>query len=116
MATTLDISTDYLIWDNYQTVTITNKNGDSVSSVRAVKETVSQSDGLNNQFHLTNVVTRWHVGVAQLGTFVPAEHGYITDEDGAKHYIDEGGVSLAAWDTRFELSTTMQAGLDVTGA
>ena len=115
MPTTLNIATDYTIFDNYQTVAVVNTDASSVSSVRAVKETISQQPGTINGYAISVIRCRWHLFVNQLGTFVPAEHGYLTDEDGTKHYIDEGTVRLASWDTRYEFATTAEAAATVAG-
>lgn len=105
--TTLDIASDYTVFDNYHTVSLTSQDGQTtVSSKRAIKETISHESFVQGIATVHHVKCRWHVFVAQLSGFVPQEHGYLTDEDGYKHYIDD--ISLASWDTRYELSTTAE--------
>lgn len=111
--TTLDIASDYTVFDNYHTVSLTSQNGvTTVTSKRAIKETISHESVVQGVATVHHIKCRWHVFIAQLGTFEPEEHGYLTDEDLIKHYIDD--IKLASWDTRYELSTTAHtsAGLD----
>lgn len=107
--TTLNIANDYLLFDNYLTVSLTSQDGDTtVTSKRAIKETISEQSAPVGAGHGPTITCRWHVFVTQLTTFIPQPHGYLTDEDGVKHYIDS--VELASWDTRYVLTTTAQAG------
>lgn len=110
MTITLNIANDYLIFDNYDAVTLTSQDGGTTSSsVRAIKETLSQVELKQGPVNITVIRTRWHLFKAQLGSQVPQEHGYITDSNNVKHYIDTT-PTLASWDTRYVVETTAQAG------
>jgi len=109
MTITLNIASDYTIFDNYEAVTLTSADGGTTSSsVRGIKETLSQVELRQGPVNVTVIRTRWHLFKAQLGTQVPQEHGYITDANNVKHYIDTQ-PRLASWDTRYEVETTTQA-------
>lgn len=112
---TISIGSDYTFFDNPKTVSLTNPDATTVASKTAIKRVVSMTPGEQNGFKITNVACVWHVWVANLGSFVPVENGFITETDGTKHYIDKGGVSWETLETRFRLQTTAQAGAGVDG-
>lgn len=115
MAITLNISTDYLIFDNYETVSLTSYAGVTTSSLRGLKETLAQREVSQGGMITDEIKCRWHLFVAQLGGAIPQQHGYITDANGTKHYIDDV-PELASWDTRYTMTTTAQAAATLRGS
>lgn len=105
---TLSAATDYRVMDNLVAVTVTNANGDSASTDYALKRNVVQRPIQQGEVEVWHTTCRWHVWKTHMGTFVPQQHGYVTDPDGAKWYIDD--VSYDTWESRFALSCTLQAG------
>lgn len=115
MAINLNIESDWAIFDNVEAVTLTTQDGNTTTTgLSAVKEMQSVASGEQGGVSIDLIRMTWHLFVGQLGATRPQEHGYITDTNGTKHYIDHGGVSLASWDTRWVVQTTAQAGVQMT--
>ena len=110
MPATWPITNDYKVFDDRESVTLTNQAGTTTTSgLTALKETLGQFALSQGEVTVTVVRTKWHLFRGELVTVKPERHGYITDANSVKHYIDEN-PDLASWDTRWECFTTAQAG------
>ncbi len=108
MSITVAIQTDWRIFDNVETVSITNQAGTTTSGKTALKEGLQQVSTDQANVSLQVIRTTWHMFVSDLGSVKPEEHGYITDANNLKHYINEE-PELVSWDTRWKIKTTAQA-------
>lgn len=105
----LDFDGDFRCFDGLVAVTLTNPDASTASSENGLKENVRQTASSDANAQTWIVSTRWHVPVVDVGSFVPAEHGKITDPDGNEWYIND--VSYDTLQSRWAMDTTLQSGL-----
>jgi hypothetical protein len=105
---TLNLTGEWVRFHNTQPVTITNPDGTSTTIANALKHEAPAAPTVDAGGVQVPVFTcKWLAWLGQLGTFVPVRHGYVTEADGTKWYID--AVSRLALESRIDMDCTLQA-------
>lgn len=106
MPAALTFVNDRKVFDNRKSATLTNPGGSSQATSYAIKRNVRSTIAVIGGVEVPTIACRWHVWATDLSTFIPCEHGYLTDSDGNKWYIH--AVEMATFEERYALDCTLQ--------
>lgn len=107
----LDFSRDHRVIDLLEPILITSEDDIEVDSVRALQRDRKLTSVNQGGVESWVVTCRWHVWRVDIDPFVPLPHGWVTDADGNRWFIDS--VDLQTFETRYALSCTLKSGVAI---
>jgi hypothetical protein len=109
----LDVSNDWLIFDNQQPVTLQNQNDNFIAVIPwALQEGIDtiMSDMGDGALGFRTFST-WHVWKPLLNGYVPQINCKLTDKAGRNWYV--ANVNVHVWGNKYQLDCELEAGIGV---